>query len=47
MGADGLEWDYPGKVRTAVARQRALGRAEVDKQAGAELLHDGAISTSA
>jgi hypothetical protein len=46
MDEDGLERDYLEKVRAAVGPQPALRRAEAEKQAGAELLRDGAISTS-
>jgi len=42
MGEDGADWGHPGRALAAVAPQLALIRAE----AGAELLHDGAISTS-
>lgn len=46
MGADGLERDYLGKVRAAVAPEQALRRAAPDKRARVELLQNGAISTS-
>src|SRR5262245_1502997 len=46
MGEDGVERDHPGRGPAAVGPQLALRRAEGEKRAGAELLNDGAISTS-
>ena len=46
MREDGVERGHPERGRAAVAPPLALKRAEGEKRAGAELLHDGAISTS-